>query len=122
MIHARPGVPSRDIARRHAVFVLTLAMALATMGALCEPQTTSPPNQQQTKPETITRDRAIEIARAEARIATGAVEAVEVTSQGRQVWRVTLQRRLPDAPPELFETHIVEVDARTGEIIGVFRS
>ena len=60
MTHARPGVPSRDIARRHAVFVLTLAMAVATMGALCEP-----PAKRETKPTDITQARAIEIARGE---------------------------------------------------------
>lgn len=80
------------------------------MGALCEPKA---------KPQEISRDRAIEIARAQVRITADSVEAVQATSQGRAVWRVTFRRRQPDAPPGLFETHIVEIDVRTGEIVTV---
>jgi hypothetical protein len=114
------GVPPRIIARRYAVFVLTLAMAVATMGARCEPRAKS--TKPATTPTEITQARAIEIARAEIQLTTAAVEAVRATSQGRAIWRITFQHRQPDALPGLFDTHIVEVDARTGEIVGVFKS
>jgi hypothetical protein len=104
------SVPSRDIARRHACFVLALALAVASLGALCEPQSTA---------KEITRERAIQIARQEVQWQADTVQAERATSLGRDVWRVTFQRRLPDAPPGLFDTHIVEIDARTGEIVTV---
>ena len=80
------------------------------MGALCEPQATT---------QAITRERAIEIAQKEVQWKADTVDAERATSQGRDVWRVTFQRRLPDAPPGLFDTHIVEIDVRTGEIVTV---
>jgi Peptidase propeptide and YPEB domain len=121
MSQTRLGVALRDIARPHARCFFTVALAVASMGAFCEPLTNSPSNQQ-TKPETISRERAIEIARQEVRETTDTVEAIQTTTQGRVIWRVTFKRRLLDAPPGLFETRIVEIDAGTGELIGVFMS
>ena len=110
MFGSKTSVPSRNIARRHAYFFLTLAIAIASMGALCEPQSTT---------KEITRERAIEIAQKEVQWKADTVNAERARSQGRDVWRVTFQRRLPDAPPGLFDTHIVEIDVRTGEIVTV---
>ena len=116
-------VPLRSNAQRHIRFLLILAVAIAGLGALCEPQTKSTEsNQTASKPTAISRERAIEIARAEIRFSADSVEAVQVRSEAPgnpSVWRVTFKRRLPDAPPGLFHVHIVEVDVRTGEIVSI---
>jgi hypothetical protein len=57
----------------------------------------------------IRRDRAVELARREARFTPSAIAADKATSQGRLEWRVTLRGRLPGQPPLLFETLIVEI-------------
>jgi hypothetical protein len=69
----------------------------------------------------ITRDRAIEIAREQVRFQADTVEAARTTSNNRPVWRVTLRGRLPGQPPGLFETAIVDVDRRNGEIVSIAR-
>jgi len=51
-------------------------------------------------------------------LTTEDVEAVQVTPDGKAVWRVTFKYRLPDQPPGLYETRIVELDAQTGKITG----
>ena len=78
------------------------------MGALCNPVE---------KQTTITRDRAIEIARKDLAFKPDSVDALQTTAEQRPIWRVTFKGRLPDQPPGLFETAIVDVDARTGEIV-----
>ena len=88
-------------------------MAIASLGALCDPPVNS---------TDITRERAIEIARQEVNIAAESVEAVQVASEGRILWRVTIKARLPDAPPGLFETRIVDIDARSGKIVSLSTS
>jgi hypothetical protein len=106
------GVPPRDSARRHARFVLLVALSIASLGALCERPTKSTP---------ITRERAIEIARKQVSFNPDSTDAVQVTSEGPgrpTVWRVTFKGRLPDQPPGLFETRIFDIDVRTGEIVG----
>lgn len=95
-----------------ARLVLLLAVAVAALGAVCDPPT---------EPTEISRERAIDIARPEAMFAPDSVEASQVTSEGRSLWRVTFKGRLPDQPPELFETVIVEIDSRTGEIVSLSR-
>ena len=122
MSHRRQDAPPRDTARRRAVCFLILSLAVATMGARCGPENDSQPKTQQAEPTTISRERAIEIARGRVRIDADNVEAIQDTTDGRAVWRITFKRRQPDAPPGLFETHIVEIDVRTGEIISVFMS
>ncbi len=111
------SVPPRPIARRHARFLLVLALAMSATGARCDPPPSNPPAQQ----TEITRERAIEIARKQVSFRPDSVDAVQVTSEGPGrpvVWRVTFKGRLPDQPPDLFETRIVEIDVRTGEIAG----
>jgi Peptidase propeptide and YPEB domain len=69
----------------------------------------------------ITKDRAIEIAREQVRFQADTVEAARTTSNNRPVWRVTLRGRLPGQPPGLFESAIVDVDRRNGEIVSIAR-
>jgi len=115
MLPTKAGVPPR----RHACFFLLVTLALVSLGVRCGPQD-QPHNSPQATPTEISRDRAIDIARQEARVtAADSVEAVQATSEGRSVWRVTFKRRQPDAPPGLFETHIIEIDVRTGKIVSV---
>jgi hypothetical protein len=52
----------------------------------------------------IRQERAIEIASAEVKWKPFDVAARPATSNGRQIWRVTLKGRLPGQPPLLFET------------------
>lgn len=114
-------MPPRHSTRRHGRFLLLLAMAVAGMGALCDPPA-QPPAQPSTavKPTAISRERAIEIARKDVSFPPESIEAVQVKSElgGRAVWRVTFKGRLPDSLPGLFETRIFEIDLRTGEIVG----
>lgn len=70
----------------------------------------------------IGRDRAIEIARAQVSFQPDNVVAQRTGSGGRAVWRITFRGRLPNQPPLLFETIIVEVDRRSGEVVSVARS
>ena len=73
-------------------------------------------------PTEISRDRAVEIARAQVSFQPDSVEAQRTTSGVRQVWRITFRGRLAGQPPELFETVIIEVDRRSGEIVSVART
>jgi hypothetical protein len=73
-------------------------------------------------PTGITRDRAIKIAVTQVKWTPSDVAAVRVTASGRRVWRVTLKGRLPGQPPLLFETAIVDLDARTGEVVSVSKT
>ena len=70
----------------------------------------------------ISRERAIDIARGQVSFPPDSIEAVRATSGARAVWRVTFRGRLPGQPPLLFETVLVEVDRRSGEIVSIARS
>ena len=70
----------------------------------------------------ITRERAVEIAQGQVSFKSDRIEAVRTTSGPRAVWRVTLRGRLPGQPPMLFETVVVEIDRRTGEVVSVART
>jgi len=70
----------------------------------------------------IGEERAIEIASARVKWKPFDVAARRTTANGRQIWRVTLKGRLPGQPPLLFETAIVEIDARTGEIVSASKT
>ena len=67
----------------------------------------------------ISREQAIEIAREEVSFQPDSIEAVLFESRGRPLWRVTFRGRLPGQPPGLFETAIIEVDARSGDIVSI---
>ena len=69
----------------------------------------------------ISRARAIELARQRIAFSPDRIDALKTTSDERPVWRVTLRGRLPGQPPGLFETLMVELDRRTGEIVSVAR-
>jgi hypothetical protein len=97
--------------RRHCI-VLGLAV-VAWLAAACVHPAVPPP---------ITRERAIQIARGHVTFQPSSVGASMATSAGRDVWRITLRGRLPGQPPLLFETVIVEVDRRSGEVVSVARS
>ncbi len=90
-----------------------LAVTLAVTAAACA---SSAPRAE------IARPRAIEIARAQVRWEPFDVQARRLTSGGRPIWRVTLKGRLPGQPPLLFETAIVEVDARSGAVVSVAKT
>lgn len=67
----------------------------------------------------IGRERAIEIARQHVSFEPDSIDAQRVTSGSRPVWRVTFRGRLPGQPPGLFETVIIEIDRRSGEVTSV---
>ena len=98
--------------RRRRAAILIVASALA-LGVTCSG----------TSQETaITRDRAIEIARSHVSFQPDSVQAERAASSARPVWRVTFRGRLPGQPPGLFETAVIEVDRRTGEVVSTSRS
>ena len=70
----------------------------------------------------ISRERAIEIARAQVSFHPDSIKAVRTTSGVRIVWRVTFRGRLPGQPPLLFETMLVEVDRHSGEVVSIARN
>ena len=94
-------------------FRLTLATLVLALAWSCA----SAPTAQE-----ITRDRAIAIARSQVRWQPFESVAVKGTSSGRRIWRVTLKGRLPDQPPLLFETTVVEIDALTGAVVSVAKT
>ncbi len=96
--------------RDSAIFCLAILTVLAV--ACIRP---SPVNE-------ISRERAIEIARGQVSFHPDSIVAVRATSGARAVWRVTFRGRLPGQPPLLFETMIVEVDRRSGEVVRIARS
>ena len=97
---------------RRVVAVHSVA-AMALWSALCPgPSSTSE----------ISRERAIEIARAEVSFEPASIDAVRAMSGARPIWRVTLRGQLPGQPPGLFETAIVEIDRRSGEVVSVART
>ena len=67
----------------------------------------------------ISREQAIEIARQEVSFQPDSIEAVLSESRERPLWRVRFRGRLPGQPPGLFETAIIEVDARSGDIVSI---
>lgn len=70
----------------------------------------------------ISRERAIEIAQPHVSFQPESIDAERATSAGRAVWRVTFRGRLPGQPPGLFETIIVDVDRRSGEVVSIART
>lgn len=89
-----------------------LALAIAIVAIACA---SAPPG-------TITRERAIEIARAQVKWEPFETSATRASSNGRSVWRVRLKGRLPGQPPELFETATFEIDAKTGAIVSAAKT
>lgn len=78
--------------------------------AACAPRAAAPE---------ITREHAIEIASREVSFTSDRTDAVRAVSELVPVWRVTLRGRRPGQPPELFETAVVEIDRRTGDIVSI---
>lgn len=101
------GMPARY--PRPAILCMAAVLALGT--------TCMGPSAQE-----ISRERAIEIARQHVSFQPDSVEAERATSSARPVWRVTLRGRLPGQPPGLFETAIVEIDRRSGEVVSFTRT
>ena len=93
--------------RRFAFIALAVVASLAA--------TCGPPRDE------ISRERAITIARSHVPFTPDSIDAQRSTSPDGPIWRVTLLGRLPGQPPGLFETAVVEIDARTGRIISVAR-
>jgi hypothetical protein len=91
---------------------MVLAAAVLALGISC------PSASRNTE---ISRDRAIDIARQQVSFQPDRVAADRTTSGARPVWRVTLRGRLPGQPPGLFETIIIEIDRRTGEVVSIAR-
>ena len=91
-------------------FVLLALAALVSLAATCGP----PRNE-------ISRERAIAIARSQVSFTPDSIDAQRSTSPDGPIWRVTLRGRLPGQPPGLFETTVVEIDARSGGVISVAR-
>lgn len=86
-----------------------ITLALLVNGAACTPRS----------PE-IPRNEALARARAQARFEPASMEATRAIDNGRPVWRVTLKGP-PLAPdhPLLYESLMVLIDRRTGEIVGM---
>jgi hypothetical protein len=92
--------------------ILVVAAAMLALGVTC----TGPSSSE------ISRERAIDIARQQVSFQPDSVDAEQATAGARPVWRVTLRGRLPGQPPGLFETAIIEIDRRTGEVVSVART
>ena len=69
----------------------------------------------------ITREHAIELAKHELSFQPDQIEAIRAFSGVTPVWRVTLRGRLPGQPPGLFDTWVIELDRRTGDIVSIAR-
>ena len=91
-------------------FALLIVATVLSVAATCGPPRT-----------TISRERAITIARSQISFAPDTVDAQLSTTAAASVWRVTFRGRLPGQPPPLFETVIVEVDAQSGRIVSIAR-
>ena len=94
--------------RRSALLFVAVVL---TLGATCVDRSS---------PE-ISRERAVEIARLQAPFPPDTIQADRTFSGARPVWRVTLRGRLAGQPPGLFETAVIEIDRRSGEIVSLTR-
>ncbi len=90
---------------------MLFAAAVLSLGVTC----TGPSTQE------IGRERAIGIARAHVSFQPDSIDAQPATSGSRPVWRVTFRGRLPGQPPGLFETAVIDVDRRSGEVVSIAR-
>lgn len=97
--------------RRNFAILLLAALTVLTAACIRLPHTNE-----------ISRQRAIEIARAQVSFHPDSIKAVRTTSGARAVWRVTFRGRLPGQPPLLFETVMVEIDRHSGEVVSIARS
>ena len=70
----------------------------------------------------VPRERAIDVARQHVSFTPDSVVAERATVHTRLVWRVTFRGRLPGQPPGLFETIIIAIDRRTGEVVSITRT
>ena len=70
----------------------------------------------------IDRDGAVVIARRQVSWEPFEIAAVQARSNGRRIWRVTMKGRLPGQPRLLFETAIIEIDARTGDVVSAAKT
>jgi uncharacterized membrane protein YkoI len=91
-------------------FVFLILAAVVSVAATC-----GPPRDE------ISRERAIAIARSQVSFTPDSIDLQRSTSADGPIWRVTLRGRLPGQPPDLFETAVVEIDARSGRVISVAR-
>ena len=98
--------------RRRVFAIASAAVGLALAAACIRPS----------QGHEISRARAVEIARPHVPFQADRVKAERARSDARLVWRVTFRGRLPGQPPGLFETVIVEVDRRSGEVVSIERS
>ena len=115
MCSGRIRKPTHEAGREHRRRGLSVAGAICLLIAglaACAPRAPSPE---------ITREHAIEIARREVSFTPDQIDAVRATSGLTPVWRVTLRGRRPGQPPELFETAVVEIDRRTGDVVTISR-
>jgi hypothetical protein len=96
---------------RHRLALVLLA-ALVSLAATCAASSRGE----------ISRERAMEIARQHVSFQPDSVQAERAAVNARPVWRVTLRGRLPGQPPGLFETAIVEIDRRSGEVVSMART
>lgn len=97
---------------RHNLGILLLAPWMVLTTACIHPSHTTE----------ISRGRAVEIARAQVSFPPDSIEAIRTTSAGRAVWRITFRGRLSGQPPPLFETVLVEIDRRSGEVVSLARN
>lgn len=87
---------------------LALCLVLALLAACAS----------QSNGQEISKERAIEIARAQIDFEPGKVEAVQETDQGRPVWRVTFYGKGVDAAHP-GQVSFFLIDRRTGEIVSL---
>jgi hypothetical protein len=104
------------MSRRGPARILAVAVLAAAAGLSC-----SDPSSPSRETE-ISRERAIEIAQQQISFQPDSTDAEQTTSNARPVWRVTVRGRRPGQPPGLFETAIVEIDRRSGEVVSVART
>lgn len=65
----------------------------------------------------ISRERAIQIAREHVSFEPQSVEAEKLEEDDRPIWRVTFRR--PTGPHPMGGIMIVDIDRRTGEVVGL---
>jgi hypothetical protein len=96
-----------------ALFRYLLISWLIVMLAGCPPKSDQ---------KEISRERAIEIARARVNFKPKGVEAVKATEDSRPVWRVTFRGEPVSQVHLLGEVMVISVDRVTGEIVSIAKS
>lgn len=104
---------------KHARLLLILGLLVSLAGCLTRRSQKDPSGSPKNE---ISRERAIEIGRAQVKFQPKSIAAEKTKDNGRPVWRVTFRGEPVSPVHPIGEIFIVILDRKTGEIVSVAQS